>query len=285
MQGCVAPDAQLADLTDVGEPETKACNLHAVSSGHPNCLPSLITADRVERPGGKDQRLAGLRRARTIGLAPTLRFRLGGLPLWGEVLAVGLVLAPGTTLIYRLAAARDLGAPAPPWLDTPLDQLLPVIPAAVWVYLSWYAAMVVLPTLGGRAGVRQGAVAVVIAFILCSIGHVWLPFSIERPFIDPAAGPSAQVLAWFYTFDPPRNLFPSFHAAGAALLVPLQPTRGSAWAVTVWVIALCASCVLIKQHYLIDVIAGVGVGLVAAALARRAIVPPLSRVVELTAHR
>ena len=272
MRGCVAADAQLADLTDSGEREIKACN-HAVSSGHPSTRPSLITADRVERPSGKDQQFAGLNRARTIGRVPTLRFRIGRLPLWAEVLGAGLVLAPGTTIIYRLAAARDLGAPAPPWLDTPLDQRLPVIPAAVWVYLSWYAAMVVLPTLGGRAGVRQGAVAVVIAFILCSIGHIWLPVSIHRPFIDPAAGLSAQVLAWFYTFDPPRNLFPSFHAAGAALLVALQPTRGSAWAVTVWGIALCASCVLIKQHYLMDVIAGVGVGLAAAALAKRAIVP------------
>jgi len=229
--------------------------------------------------------LARLSRARTVGRATTARLSLRRLPLWAEVLGAGLVLAPGTTIIYRLAAARDVGAPAPPWLDTPLDQLLPVIPAAVWLYLSWYVAMVIVPTLGGRAGVRQGIVAVLIAFMVCSLGHIWLPVRIQRPFIDPGVGISSQVLAWFYNFDPPRNLFPSFHAAGAALLIPLQRTRRLVWAVTAWAITLCASCVLIKQHYLIDVIAGVGVGLAAAALARRAIVPPVQRVVEVADHR
>jgi membrane-associated phospholipid phosphatase len=209
--------------------------------------------------------VSGLRHARVSAGALTT------LPLWAEVLAAAVVLGPAMTLIYRLAAARAVNrAIAPPWwLDTPLDRLVPTVPAAVWIYVSWYPAIALL-ALGGRVALRYGYVAFALAFLVCSLGHVLLPVQIVRPEIDAGGGVSATLLAWFYTFDPPYNLFPSFHAAGAGVVARAR-FRSTGWRAVAraWALALCASCVLIKQHYVIDVVVGLAVGLSAAALARQ----------------
>lgn len=192
------------------------------------------------------------------------------LPVWAEALAAGLLLAVATTVIYRVGAAQGAAyeMAAPWWLDTPLDRALPTVPAAVWIYLTWYPAIPLL-ALFDHTTLRRGYVAVTVAFLACSLGHVLLPVRIERTQLAAAGGLSVQVLAWLYAFDPPRNLFPSFHAAAAFLLAALWPPAGPRrWMVSLWVVMLCASCVLIKQHYVVDVVAGAAVGLGAAALAK-----------------
>jgi len=61
--------------------------------------------------------------------------------------------------------------------------------------------------------------------------------------------------------------FPSFHAAVAAILWRLRPASrlGSA-GVSAWTVALCAACALTRQHYVLDVLAGLAVGGIAVTL-------------------
>ena len=41
-------------------------------------------------------------------------------------------------------ATRSHPIAAPPRLDTPLDAAIPVLPASIWAYVSWYPASVLL---------------------------------------------------------------------------------------------------------------------------------------------
>ena len=137
---------------------------------------------------------------------------------------------------------------------------MPVVAAAVWVYLSWYpAAFAVL--LGNRDAFRRAAGAYVLAFVMCVVGYLTLPVAIDRPIIASGASISGAALRFLYGFDPPVNVFPSFHAAIAAILWRLRSRSGvMSAAVSAWTIALCLACVLTKQHYVFDVIAGLAVG-------------------------
>lgn len=195
------------------------------------------------------------------------------LPPWAEVLVGALILGSGTTAIYRLLAllASHQGMLPPWWMDTPLDRLVPFIPEAIWIYVSWYPAILLL-VFTDRKTIRLGFAGFALAFTVCSVGHTVWPVAIDRPIVDPQTGVSARMLDWFYAFDPPRNLFPSFHAAGAALVVALRP-KGAvvSTAALSWAVALCASCILIRQHFVVDVFVGFGVGIVSAWCAARAL--------------
>jgi membrane-associated phospholipid phosphatase len=98
-------------------------------------------------------------------------------------------------------------------------------------------------------------------FLICAVGYVLLPVTIERPAIDPAAGWTAMMLRALYRLDPPMNLFPSFHAAAAAVILRLRHGFGRLQTPLVgWMTGICLSCVLAKQHYVMGVIVGLAVG-------------------------
>jgi hypothetical protein len=152
------------------------------------------------------------------------------------------------------------------WLTTRWDARIPLVPGAVWIYLSWYLAPCRVLAAPPRE-FRRVASAIALAFTLCMICYVAFPFSMTRPVV---AGDSSseRALRLLYHYDPPWNIFPSFHAALCAVL--WRSAAGSPfvrWAITLWMAAICAACVLTKQHNVLDVAAGVFVGLGALGLA------------------
>jgi membrane-associated phospholipid phosphatase len=174
------------------------------------------------------------------------------------VTIVGATLVPLFAHVSFLARAHPVQAPA--WLSTQFDRHLPLFAPAVWIYLSWYlAAFGVL--LGDRATFRRAVGAYTLSFMACLAGWFFLPVSIERPIIGEPTGITEAALCALYAADPPVNLFPSFHAAVAAILWRLCPASPFiSFTASVWVLVLCGSCVLTKQHYVLDVLAGLGVG-------------------------
>jgi membrane-associated phospholipid phosphatase len=135
----------------------------------------------------------------------------------------------------------------------------------------------------GQTTLRRTYCAYTLAFVACLVGYLALPVAIARPNVPPADGLSITMLRAVYALDPPVNVFPSFHAAVAAILWRLRPaSRVMSLAVSVWTVALCVACILTKQHYALDVIAGFAVGVMsvrAADVARRwmASLPPMER--------
>jgi len=181
-------------------------------------------------------------------------------------LAVQTVLAAGFVAIGQATARHAI--PPPPWLDTPLDRSVPLVPGWVWVYATWYPAPLALLA-AERIRFRRAAAAVLVAFAACACGYLAWPVRIDRPPAD-GRGASFAALAVLYRIDPPVNVFPSFHAALAAVLVAVGPARGPArTGIVAWMLAVCVSCVLTKQHYVLDVLAGAAVGFAADRLATR----------------
>jgi membrane-associated phospholipid phosphatase len=174
------------------------------------------------------------------------------------------ILAPAFFLLAKATAAHII--PPPGWLITPLDGALPVIPAAVWLYASWYPATAI-PALADRHTFRRACAAYAVALLICSFGYLALPVAIERPLLPSNADLSTYVLRNLYDFDPPVNLFPSYHAALAVVLCRTSSRSVSPWiACRLWAVSVCVACILTKEHYVLDVASGVAVGYFATTI-------------------
>lgn len=179
-------------------------------------------------------------------------------------LALSAILHPTFQWVAAVSGTRSI--PAPWWLVTPIDRAIPVIPAAVWLYVSWYPASA-LGLFADRTTLRRLYISYVVAFLVCVASYLVLPVTIDRPLIEGDSA-SAALLRAVYAADRPTNLFPSFHAAVASILLHVRPRRRLLGiGLAVWMIVICAACVLTKQHYVLDVLAGLFVGLVAVRVA------------------
>ena len=68
--------------------------------------------------------------------------------------------------------------------------------------------------------------------------------------------------AFWRWFDPPRNCFPSLHAANCLLLIQLNWARPQRGIHTLALSAVIGSTLLVKQHYFVDLLGALGVYLV-----------------------
>jgi membrane-associated phospholipid phosphatase len=96
------------------------------------------------------------------------------------------------------------------------------------------------------------------ALIAVPLFVLW-PAAYPRPVVDPALGLSETAVALLQFNDPATNTFPSLHVANSVLCATALRRAGSA----VWrgsaVLAACVavSVLLVKQHWLADVVGGV----------------------------
>ena len=162
----------------------------------------------------------------------------------------------GTRLFLANATFHDLG--------TRIDDLLPFVPFFslfyVLAYLQW-GLNYWLHAYGERDDYYQLCTADLIAKLICLICFLALPVTIARPSIS-EGGFFHQLTALIYSIDSPTNLFPSVHcleswiAFRAAKRFKGAP-RGYAIAHLILAILVFASTVLIRQHFLADVVSGI----------------------------
>jgi hypothetical protein len=175
-----------------------------------------------------------------------------------KALTSAVLLAITIPVFYGAEALMTLH-PVAGWLVTRWDAKIPLIPAAVWIYMSWYFAPWLVLAAPTRE-FRRIAAAIVVAFVSCMICYVLFPAAVERPVI-PGPTLSDSALRFLYQHDPPWNIFPSFHAALCAVL--WRSANGGLLArraMQVWMAAICAACLLTKQHNILDIVAGILVG-------------------------
>ena len=177
----------------------------------------------------------------------------------GEKALVSAILLVVTIPVFYGAEGMIRQHVAAPWLVTRWDTRIPLVPAAAWVYMSWYLAPWFVLAAPAQQ-FRRVATSVALAFVFCMICYVLVPVSIERPIVL-GQTLSERALRFLYRHDPPWNIFPSFHAALCAVLWrsaaggwPVQ------WLMRIWMAAIFAACVLTKQHNILDIPAGIAVG-------------------------
>ena len=162
---------------------------------------------------------------------------------------------------------------------TALDRWIGVEPAAFWVYVSlWFyvgIAPCLLPSLRALAGFGGWAALMCGAGLLCF--YLW-PTAVPWPpgEIETLAGDHAG-FALLRGVDAAGNACPSLHVATAMFtacwlyrLLARAHSPGWVQAVNiVWFAAIAWSTVAVRQHVVLDVVAGAALGAVFAALSLR----------------
>lgn len=154
-----------------------------------------------------------------------------------------------------------------------LDRRVPLRPEWIWVYLLYYPlcfAPLLFPGLLADDGLYLRAAAGFCAQFLAA----WVIFYLypTRMARAPVTGdsPSARAVRGLYAVDRGYNIFPSLHVANtvyvACLATHFLPAPLSLFFFTAAAL-VSASTVLIKQHYLADIPAGILLGVGAYALA------------------
>lgn len=149
-------------------------------------------------------------------------------------------------------------------LDLPFERDIPLYPALIFAYILEFAyfglAYLMIDDLGYFKKVAK-------AVLLCVSLHfvIFLVFPVEyllRPEVDPGRGWAYLLVDFYYYIDRPYNCFPSLHVSNV-FLVSFFMHRfrpGLGWILHPLALLVAISVVLVKQHYVVDVVAGFFVG-------------------------
>ncbi|MBI5798283.1 phosphatase PAP2 family protein [Candidatus Woesearchaeota archaeon] len=140
------------------------------------------------------------------------------------------------------------------------DDLFPLIPFFVIIYISAYA-LFFLPLF------FEQEFKPYVFGLLSLAGITLLIFTIFPGIITrPQLGTDifSKILAWIYSIDNPHNLFPSSHVSLSFFSACIMNNK---W-IYFWFALIAISTLLIKQHYIVDVIGGIAVGGLAYAIYR-----------------
>jgi membrane-associated phospholipid phosphatase len=179
-----------------------------------------------------------------------------------------LALAAGSWILY-IPLNRPTGCLHS--VRTPLDAHVPFVPCFVVPYLLYF------PFLWGailwRAASKCQFGRTVLAFLLINLTsafcyHIYQTYVVREP-LPEYAGCCVNLVRLVYGHDQPYNGFPSSHASGAIFAAIIlwkykHPLRTCGAVLTFLILA---STVLIRQHYLIDVLGGTLLAWLSVALA------------------
>lgn len=167
--------------------------------------------------------------------------------------------AIGVFSLYMVTNHAMNGTPAPS-LATSLDRAIPFWPPAQLIYFSVYL-FVVLPAFlvrDMRAFTRTVYGFCATQAVAYSVFLLFPTRYIERPAAFPIDSLFSWGVAFNYVFDPPYNNFPSLHVGNSmfAAFIALRIDRKVGWGAMALAIAIAASTLLVKQHWIVDVVAG-----------------------------
>lgn len=164
---------------------------------------------------------------------------------------------------YYLPKLLSTGA-APTYMGLWLDEALPLCPVFIWIYvgafLQWFVNWGMLSR-QERGFMNRRLAGEWVSKLLCSVCFMLLPTTLSRsvPTTDTFSG---YVTALIYTLDTPENLFPSIHCLESWLCLRnafamKNVSKGYKWGMATFSLLVMASTLLVKQHVLLDIPAGI----------------------------
>lgn len=160
-------------------------------------------------------------------------------------------------------------------LSIPLDDMIPLRTEWIIIYVLSYVqwAIGLIAVARERKGICYHVLGgEMIAKFFCLICFLSFPATIVRPEITGNA-PWDYLTRLIYAIDTPDCLCPSLHCLESyicfrgAMLSEKLP-RWYTWAMGIFTLLVFASTVLVKQHFVVDIIAGVAVGEIGLQIAR-----------------
>ncbi len=148
-------------------------------------------------------------------------------------------------------------------LATTADRRLPFVPYFVYPYVALYPVFL-LPffLVRDREFFKVFGWSYVTVMIACYLVFWNFPVAVERPTFA-VVDFTTWALNLVYKLDVPANCFPSMHAAMsmmAALTVFTIDHRRGVWVIFV-TLMIGLSALLVKQHYIADILAGFGIAI------------------------
>jgi membrane-associated phospholipid phosphatase len=151
----------------------------------------------------------------------------------------------------------------------PLDERIPFVPGWSWVYsFLYYPAILYLNLIAtSPSQFTRMAFSFIVLLAMQVVCFALYPVATPAHWRDqaPAGSASVRFLKFVRHFDGPTNCFPSMHVSVATLTaLHASSTLGpGAWA---FPMLIALSCLLTKQHYLIDLPFGALLGALAYAV-------------------
>jgi len=174
-------------------------------------------------------------------------------------------LVPLYILIAEAVPRRSLHVP-----EMGLDRIVPLQPAWALVYGSLYLFVILLPVFVIRQEeqIRRTVRAYLFIWITAYVCFLLYPTAAPRPASVAGEGFIVWGLRFLYSADPPYNCFPSLHVAHSfvSALACARVHRGVGIAAGCCASLIAVSTLFTKQHYILDVLAGILLAVVACAL-------------------
>ncbi len=175
-----------------------------------------------------------------------------------EQLLIGLLMfgiwAAGYFSISHIIEGHN--ASTLPKLD--LDDRIPFKPEFVFIYLSIYP-LFLLPFffIRNAAFFRVFSWAYITVMVVCYATYLTYPVAMLRPSFEQTSF-STWALQKVYNTDKPLNCFPSMHVAMSLLasLTIMEVHRVRGVLALLLTLLIAVSTLFIKQHYILDVVAG-----------------------------
>jgi membrane-associated phospholipid phosphatase len=174
-------------------------------------------------------------------------------------------LVPFYIFIGEMMPGRTLHAP-----ELALDRAVPLQPAWALVYGAFYLFLILLPVFVVRQEeqIRRTVRAYLMVWLTAYVCFLVYPTMAPRPGKVIGEGFILWGLRFLYSSDPPYNCFPSLHVAHSfvSALTCYRVHRGVGIAAVICASLVGISTLYTKQHYVLDVIAGIFLAGVACAV-------------------
>lgn len=150
-------------------------------------------------------------------------------------------------------------------LKTFIDDDIPRLPIFAVVYLAflpWFWGVVLYAWFCNISWSKL-AYSVIIVNLVASVVYLMFQTSVPRDVIV-SNDLLSNLLRFIYSFDSAYSAFPSLHSALSATVATYFIIRKSSWSVVAVIMAVMVvfSTLFIKQHFVLDAVSGVSLGVV-----------------------
>ncbi|HOC59832.1 MAG TPA: phosphatase PAP2 family protein [Smithellaceae bacterium] len=141
---------------------------------------------------------------------------------------------------------------------TALDRAIPFLPFLIPVYVSYllYAPLVVSRSQNDRE-VTELFYLSHLQLGICLCFFLLFPVTYPRESFYYANGWTHLFNQFWTWLDAPNNCFPSLHTANCCLTIHYSQNKENRVLYTLWGLLIIAGTLVCKQHYFIDVLAGI----------------------------
>lgn len=147
-----------------------------------------------------------------------------------------------------------------------LDELsIPFVPQFIWLYMSMYVLFLAPPFFLTSDELPRLGKQLIAGTVISGLIFMMFPASLGFDRTVPDAPLYSQLFLGIFNIDRPHNLVPSLHVVFSACIILSISIRAKGWVyglLMIWLLAIMSSTLLIHQHHVLDVVAGLALAII-----------------------